>query len=176
MSTPTPYEPPADFADPRLAPDLQTDFWPRCNGGEPPPFAAADRHERRCIEFLAGYYQVNVLNQRLLTARASGAAEAEIRSLLDAVQEATDVLDALEDRYAAVGFFGEPAKMDGAFYRDVTFVRPEMPRMHPEPSSHSAHVRIPGLEEIPESELRGPVRVLRWNPRASRNPNISPGA
>ena len=70
-------------------------------------------------------------------------------------------LEALEDRYAPIGFFGEPI-MKGLRYQNIVFVRPELPRLYPRASMLSSHFAIPGLEKIPASELRGPVKVFRF--------------
>ena len=162
MDKPLRFEPPPDFADPRLAPEFQPEHWPRCNGESAPPLGIADLHERRCVEFLAGFYRLNVLNSRLLAARTNAATGTEIRLALDKIAAATTALEHLEDRYAPIGFFGEPV-MDGVFYRNILFVRPELPRILPQAASVSSHVAIPGLEEIPESELQGQVTIRRWN-------------
>jgi len=161
MSAPFLLEPPPDFVDPRLRPDFRPEHWPLCDGVPASPPDTAGLHERRCIEFLASFYQLNLLNGRLLQARNNGVSEAAIRRLLDEIAAATDGLEKVEDRYAPIGFFGEPV-MDGVFYRDITFVRPELPRIYPQPASYSSHIAIPGLEEIPESELRGPAKIIRF--------------
>ena len=160
MCDPKHFEPAPDFADPRLQPGFQSEHWPLCSGDAAPPPDAVHLHERRCIEFLAAYYLLNVLNARLLAARTDGAPEPVTRGLLQEIDAATVALEILEDRYAPIGFFGEPL-MDGIAYRSIAFVRPEFPRIYPRASTLSSHVAVPGLEEIPESELRGPIKVIR---------------
>jgi hypothetical protein len=160
MCNPMHFEPPPDFEDPRLQPDFQPEHWPLCNGEAAPQPDAVHLHERRCIEFLAAYYLLNVLNARLLAARTDGAPEPVRKGLLQEIDAATVALEKLEDRYAPIGFFGEPI-MDSIAYRSIDFVRPEFPRLYPRASTLSSHVAIPGLQEIPESELRGPIKVIR---------------
>ena len=158
----TQFEPPADFADPRCQPDFETAHWPLCNGEPAPPSGSPGLHERRCIEFLAAFYHLNVLNGRLLHARQNGVPEEAIRSLLKAIDTAMAGLETMEDRYAPIGFFGEPV-MDGIRYANVVFARPELPRIYAKPSPVSSHIAVPGLDEIPLSELRGPVNIVRWD-------------
>jgi hypothetical protein len=155
------FEPPADFADPRKRRDFDPRHWPTCNGQPAAEWAGADLHQRRCIEFLAAYYRLNCLNNRLLAARKKKVSKGKIQTLLAEINAATTALEKLEDRYAPVGFYGEPS-LEGVFYRDIAFVRPELPRILPKHSPQSSHVAIPGLEEIPAEELRGPVRVIRF--------------
>jgi hypothetical protein len=156
-----PLEPPPGFLDPRREPHFIAAHWPLCNGEPAPGPETTDLHERRCIEFLAAFYRINVLNSRLVAARQAPAEASVIKSLLAEVEGAMAALENLEDRYAPIGFFGEPV-MDGIAYRSISFVRPEMPAMLPKASTCSSHIAIPGLEEIPQSELQGPVHVNRW--------------
>jgi hypothetical protein len=156
-----PLEPPADFADPRLQGAFQPQHWPLCNGEPPPSPNPPTLHERRCLEFLSAFYHLNVLNARLLDGRTQGGPDEGARTLLGEIAAATAELERLEDRYAPIGFFGEPV-MEGVFYRDITFVRPELPRILPGTGSHSSHIAVPGIEEIPESELQGPVKIIRF--------------
>ena len=160
MSTTT-FEPPPDFVDPRGQPDFAPEHWPLCNGRPAPAADKCDLHERRCLEFLAFFYRLNVLNNQLLAARTAAAPEGVIKSLLDQIGAVTQELEATEDRYAPIGFFGEPI-MDGIKYRDITFVRPELPRIYSQASALSSCIAIPGLDEIPASELQGPARILRF--------------
>jgi hypothetical protein len=153
------FEAPAGFVDPRSGPDFEPESWPLCNGASAPALDTSDPNERRCIEFLAHYYKLNLLNRRLLAARKSKKSPATVRSILSRIAKATAALEKLEDRYAPIGFYGEPV-MDGILYRDITFVRPALPRIFPE--LHSSHIAIPGLEDIPSSELRGPVNIVRF--------------
>jgi len=159
MPAPAPLEPPPDFADPRLRRGFDATAWPLCNGQAAPLPGSLDLYERRCLEFLAGYYRLNRLNRRLLAARERSAPKKKIRSLLSSINQATLALEKLEDRYAPIGFFGDPI-MDGILYRNIIFVRPELPRIYP--SVQSSHIAVPGLKEIPQSELRGPVKISRF--------------
>jgi hypothetical protein len=153
---PSPFRPSALFVDPRTRSDFQPEHWPLCNGHEAPPFAAADLHQQRCLEFLAAYYEVNCRHDALRTARAMEPGAPEIQRHLDLVAAALEEVDALEDRYAAIGFYGEPV-MEGFFYRSIHFHRPELPRLSSPSVMISSHLAIPGLDEIPVEELRGPI-------------------
>lgn len=159
--SPTSFAPGKGFVDPRLRRSFDPAAWPLCNGKAAPEPGTKDLHERRCLEFLAAYYRLNVLHRRLLRARKQPAARKSIRALQAAIGRSTLALEKLEDRYAPIGFFGDPL-MDGVLYRDVQFVRPEAPRICPPPVTHSSHIAIPGLADIPASELRGPVKVIRF--------------
>jgi hypothetical protein len=158
--TPAPrrLEPPRNFKDPRRVRGFDATAWPLCNGNAAPRPGTSDLYERRCLEFLAAYYRLNRLNRSLLAARQISGQAKRIRTILAKINSATVALEKLEDRYAPIGFFGEPL-MDGVFYREITFVRPELPRIYP--TQHSSHIAIPGLQEIPLSELRGPVKIVR---------------
>jgi hypothetical protein len=159
--TPCQFEPSAHFVDPRQQPGFQSRHWPLCDGKEAPAPQTQDLHERRCLEFLAAFYQLNVLQHLLLTAQKSGDSEAA-HVLLRKISRATLALEALEDRYAPIGFFGEPL-LEGLRYCDIHFVRPDAPRMTDALSSVSSHIAIPGLDEIPEEERNGQPRLWRWN-------------
>jgi hypothetical protein len=161
MRIPLNFAPEPDFVDPRQRPGFERACWPRCNGAAAPPPDSPDLHERRCLEFLAAFYQLNVLNRRLQAARKGGAPRQRIKALLDRIASATAALEVLEDRYAPIGFFGEPV-MKGIRYDNIIFVRPELPKLHPKASPLSSHFTIPGLDKIPASELRGPVKVFRF--------------
>src|SRR5687767_9290107 len=102
-------EPSPSFVDPRLQRGFKPKHWPSCNGQPAPLPGATDLHDRRCIEFLAAYYQLNLLNSRLLQARKKRADQKAIRSILANIDRAATSLEKLEDRYAPIGFFGEPA-------------------------------------------------------------------
>jgi len=160
MRAALPLEPPADFADPRLQPSFQPEHWPLCNNGPAPKPDTSDVHERRCLEFLAAFYRINLLNERLLSARKDTSPSAAAESVLAQIDAAMVALEKLEDRYAPIGFFGEPI-MEGIRYRSIDFVRPELPRIL-STASNSSHVAIPGLADIPPSELRGPAKITRW--------------
>ena len=155
------FEPPVGFMDPRLAEGFQVRYWPLCDGRDAPTFATADLHERRCIQFLAAFHRLNVLNAGLFEARQRGAPSTEIRAALENIAAAAAALEKLEDHYAAIGFFAEPS-MEGVTYRDVQFVRPEVPKMFPCAASISSHIRVPGLEDLPPEELRGEVTLRQW--------------
>lgn len=148
------------FVDPRLEADFQSALWPAVGGCRLPAWPEADPHERRCLEFLAACYRVNVCRARWLAACGeptdTGAVEPKARQLVAAMA----ALENLEDRYAPVGFLGDPRMADG-FYREVIFVRPALPRVGSAPSSSSSHLAIPGLEFLPARELRGAIRVVR---------------
>jgi hypothetical protein len=154
-------EPPADFVDPRLQPGFLPEYWPLWNGQAGPPIGSQELYDCRCLEFLAAFYELNVLNSRLLTARKHSATGPEAQTLLLAIDVATQRLEKLEDRYAPIGFYGEPV-MDGMLYRSVVFVRPKVPNIYGPKKGASSHVAIPGLENIPASELKGKVTVRRW--------------
>lgn len=141
-------------------PGFQHSCWPLCNGGDGPAVDSTDHYERRSLEFLAAYYEINCRRAALDQARQNAADEREIKIHLEALATAVDAIDALEDRYAPIGFYGEPV-MDGYAYRNITFVRPEMPKILPQDSMRSSHLAIPGLDEIPAEELRGSVVITR---------------
>jgi hypothetical protein len=159
MRAPKHLEPSRRFVDPRLQRGFDPGAWPLCNSGASPPVGAEDLYERRCIEFLAAYYELNRLNRRLLATRTRAGTAKAIRSLRFKIKKASAALENLEDRYAPIGFFGEPA-MDGVFYRDIAFFRPELPRVSP--ALQSSHIAAPGLDDIPANELRGPVKIIRF--------------
>jgi len=159
--TPSQFEPSAQSVDPRRQPGFQSRHWPLCDGKEAPAPETQDLHERRCLEFLAAFYQLNRLQNRLLIAQKSGDSE-EAQALLTEISQATMELEALEDRYAPIGFFGEPVLEDFR-YCDIHFVRPEVPRIPAALSSVSSHIAIPGLDEIPNEERNGQPRLWRWN-------------
>jgi hypothetical protein len=154
------FAPPNSFVDPRTRPDFAPHCWPLYNGHDAPASEDADWHELCCLEFLAAYYEVNCRQTELQNARAGGLPETEIRTRLDAVATALEAIDTLEDRYAPIGFYGEPV-MDGEFYRSIHFHRPELPRLSSSTPSLSSHLMIPGLDEIPPEELQGPIVVTR---------------
>jgi len=161
MTRPAQFEPPESFVDPRIKDGFQPCRWPACDEKEAPPVGSTDRHGRRCIEFLAAYYQVNCRQAELAEARGGAASGDELQERLAAVEGALHELDDLEDRYAPVGFYGEP-KMDGVFYRSIGFCRPELPRILPPTQSISSYLAVPGLAELPKEALTGPVVVTRW--------------
>jgi len=154
------FRPSSDFVDPRLRRGFDPECWPLCNGGDSPRPAARNLHERRCIEFLAAFYRVNLENRRLLEFRKARASQRQIRHQIVRVAAATAALEALEDRYAPIGFFGEPV-MDGIRYKCIHFFRPERSKVPPRPAIVVKEFSVPGLKDIPKSELRGPVKVIR---------------
>ncbi len=162
MPSASQFHPPDSFVDPRTQIGFQSEHWPLYNGGDSPAIGASEVHERRCLELLAAYYKVNQANADLIAARTSGAPEAAIKKQLNEVARALEGVDEIEDRYAPIGFYGEPV-MDGIMYRDIHFVRPQLPRVFGRPESFSSHLAIPGLEEIPASELKGTPTVVRWD-------------
>jgi len=157
---PLSFEPPPDFSDPRLEPGFQPEDWPLCHDEPAPPPNPPGLHERRCLEFLAAFYRINVAQRRSTGLVGSGSQEGLPGSQTDEIA-ATKALEKLEDRYAPIGFFGEPV-VKGLRCQNVIFVRPELPRLAPTASTMSAEFAIPGLEGIPASELTGPARVVRW--------------
>jgi len=122
------FEPPESFVDPRTEDEFQSCHWPHCNEKDAPPVGTLDRHERRCVEFLTAYYRINCRQGELEVARKRSSSPEEIQQRLASVEAALEELDRLEDRYAPVGFYGEP-KMCGVFYSDIRFCRPELPRI-----------------------------------------------
>lgn len=150
-------EPSEDFADPRLAGDFQARHWPLCDGAVAPPAGAADLHERRCLEFLAAYYRINYANGAVLDAHPpeQASARAELAAAMQALEE-------LEDRYAPIGFFGDPV-MNDVFYADIRFVRPELSRRQAPASTASSFLAVPGLTNLPSAELQGQPTIRRWS-------------
>jgi hypothetical protein len=159
--TPPNFEPSPDFVDPRLQSGFEPACWPRCNGAATPLPGSPGLHERRCLEFLAAFYRLNVLNKQLQAARKARVSQRRIKALLAEIASASTALEALEDRYAPIGFFGEPV-MKGIRYQNIVFVRPALPKLQPKASTLSSHFAIPGLDKIPASELRGPVKIIRF--------------
>ncbi len=162
MAAPDRYRPAADFQDPRFRPGFIPELWPLCDGQPTPISGDPDLHERRCLEFLSAYYQVNVLVFRLNQARGHPAAEALQEPILRNITQATQALDDLEDRYAPIGFYGEPTTSADGIHQDVHFLRPGLNPSSASASSLGSHVTVPGLNELPSSELLGPIQVIRW--------------
>lgn len=151
------------FLDPRLKPDFISSLYPLANGQLAPPPETEDPHERRCLAFLAAYYTVNIAEYRLLQ---SGTPDNEERLQL---QTALSSLESLEDHFAPIGFYGDP-QMNGSYYADIHFCRPELPALRPPPNRKTIHVAIPGLEFLPESELQGPMTTTRWSYEEKTHP------
>lgn len=147
------------ISDPRLKRGFRPELWPLCNGEPAPAPGTSGQFEHRCLEFLAAFYRLNVLNMELLARRKSGTAAAR-RQALARIKAATLALEKLEDDYAPVGFFGEPV-MEGILYRNVIFVRPKPPKIYSQEPKQSACFKVPGLEDIPEVELHGTPTIVR---------------
>ena len=157
----TTFEPSPEFVDPRLGRHFDRRCWPLCNGEPAPPPDAPGLHERRCLEFLAAYYHVNVATNELQAARRSRASKRIVNNRLRKLVSAMATLEVLEDRYAPIGFFGEPV-MKGTRYQNIVFIRPELPKLYPKASMLSSHIAVPGIEGIPASELQGPIKIFRF--------------
>jgi hypothetical protein len=157
----TAIEPATGFLDPRLGSNFKPGLWPLCNGLAAPKTGSKGLFERRCLEFLAAFYRVNVANHRLIEARKARASKKIIKTRLDAVASATTDLESLEDRYAPIGFFGEPV-MDGIRYQNIIFAHPEVPKQYRQPEMQVMSFAIPGLDAIPNSELRGRPKLRRF--------------
>lgn len=157
------------FRDPRGEAGFDAACWPLLNGSAIPTLTAeSSLHERRCVELLASYYRINRCNAALLQAREANEAKADksaIDRLLDQVDQVLQAHDALEDRYAPIGFYGEP-EMEDVFYRNINVHQPGLPRLRQEgmASVASAHVQVPGLAFIPASEWKGRITIERWQP------------
>jgi hypothetical protein len=114
---PKPNASAARAADPRRRRGFRAEFFPLCDEGDAPPTGSTDAVARRQIEFLAAYYELNVLYKELAEVRRRRAgAEPQLKKIAEALR----ARDALEDRYAPEGFIGEP-EMDGLFVRNVRF-------------------------------------------------------
>ena len=155
------FEPSADFVDPRTGPGFQPECWPLCNGKQAPPPGSKNIHEKRSVEFLAAFYRINVLNAKLLAARAAHSSNKKANAILAEISKAMAALEKLEDRYTPIGFFGEP-EMEGIRYRNITFIRPSRPKGPHDTAQFSSYFAIPGIEEIPAKQLEGPVRIIRY--------------
>src|SRR5215207_1046058 len=121
------FRPSPDSVDPRTQPGFRPEQWPLCNGAESPPVESEYLHDQRCIEFLAAYYRVNCRYAELEDIRPEKESETRRSALLEHVHTALTEVDALEDKYAPIGFYGEP-EMNGVYYRSIGFIRPELPR------------------------------------------------
>src|SRR3954454_13698943 len=99
-----PLEPPSDWVDPRRQSDFIPAHWPLCDGEPAPGPEATGLHERSCIELLAAFYRINLVNSRWVAAGQAGAAEFIIKTLLFEAQAAMAALEKIEDRYAPIGF------------------------------------------------------------------------
>ncbi len=153
---------PEALLDPRLSLDFLSEFWPLCNGKPAPLLAQANIYDTRCIEFLAAYYEVNIRNAELANARSSSAEPHETSAHLDRVAVALAKIDALEDRYISIGFFGEPL-MEGVFYRDIHFTRPGLHGQGTNTISFSSHIAVFDFSDIPASEFEGIPSIIRFD-------------
>jgi hypothetical protein len=95
-------------------------------------------------------------------AKQSHTAEELLESIRHNLTQATQALEDLEDRYAPIGFYGEPFTLPDGTHRDVHFVRPGLNQSPATASSLGSHFTIPGLDALPLSELQGPIQVTRW--------------
>lgn len=143
--------PPDRLRDPRAEGDFCPALWPLCNGTILPSMSR-DLHERRCLELISAYYE---LNRQLALPEATN-------STCDGVAQARRAITELEDRYAPLGFYGEPIFESGVC-RDVGILRPGLPVQHSENASLSSQFVIPGLDELPTHELSGPPVLRRWS-------------
>ncbi len=143
--------PPERPQDPRAERDFCPNLWPLCNGTILPSMSR-DLHERRCLELVSAYYELN----------RQWALPEETPSRSDGVAQARRAIGELEDRYAPLGFYGEPIFEDG-LCRDVGIVRPGLPSLPAENSSLSSQFVIPGLDDLPTHELTGPPVIRRWS-------------
>ena len=75
---------------------------------------------------------------------------------------ARQLIEALEDRYAPLGFYGEPI-FEGGLCRDVGILRPGLPGLLSDAASLSSQFAIPGFDELPLNELNGPPILRRWS-------------
>ncbi len=143
--------PKSNFRDPRMESGFCPECWPSCNG-RALPILSSDPHDQRCLELLAAYYRLNLVQQRIADGKGGPADPLE----------ATQAIAVIEDCYSPIGFFGEPV-WDGAFVRDVRVVRPGLANLLSMTASHSSQFTVPGLEQIPEIELMGQAQVRRWS-------------
>ena len=158
-SRPSKKKPSAELsADPRRRRGFLPGLLPLCDGEAPPPPGATGTLARRKIEFLAAYYELNVLYTKLEAVRRKGG---NARAVLNKIEEAVRARDQLEDRYAPEGFLGAP-EMEGLFFRNVRFSHARAAAPAPEPeSSFSLFVPIVlpkglSLRKYIERELGSP--------------------
>lgn len=148
MSGAHPFPPPdPGFRDPRTIVPFQPELYPLCNGGCAPPPDTSDPFEFACLEFLAAHYRLN----------AAVARQPADPSCLPLV-EATNALHELLDRYAPIGFFGDPVRI-GPFCRDLRFQRPGLFAAQSRPESSAvAHL----ADQLPRHTLHGKPVIRRW--------------
>ena len=109
-------------SDPRDHPDFRREYYPLADGKEPPPADLSDTNDIRKVEFLNIYYRMNTLCAELIELRQSernaiGERENEV---LQAIEACMADRDALEDKYAPIGFLGEP-EMEDVFVTNLKF-------------------------------------------------------
>jgi hypothetical protein len=92
---------------------------PACDGGPWPETYPSGAIERQQIEFLAAYTRLNTLHDALRRVRATEQATEET-PIVEALNQASQFRDQLEDRYAPIGFFGEPV-MQGHLATNLVF-------------------------------------------------------
>jgi|GEM_PF-3485271 len=139
------------MADPRVgrsAPVVR--YMPACDGGPWPALGTADPVGRQQIEFLAAYYHLNRLHDRLASLRGLGSPSADVAGVVDALHRAIGFRDLLEDRCAPVGFDAEP-EMVGPLALNLVFrhARKQVSENHRRLHPQEACVKVP----FPDSEL-----------------------
>jgi hypothetical protein len=110
---------------------------------------ADDPIERRKLEFVAAYYEINLAYDRL-----AAASEIERRAAILELNEALSARDELEDRYAPIGFLAEP-HLEGVQCVDLTFMH--APQTPLDPVSLNSEFSISPPLPIPAEAL---VQVL----------------
>jgi len=109
--------------DPRESADFRSAYFPTANGHPAPPADVAEFNPRMTLEFLAAYYEINCLADRLMQVRAEPPSEARQqreRATLQAIDTALRRRDALEDRFAPHGIIAEPVMQNG-YAVDIRF-------------------------------------------------------
>lgn len=152
---PTPAMMPSTFqeflSDPRLGSTAPVSrHMPACEGGPWPEPGTADPVARQQIEFLAAYYHLNRLHDRLASLRGSGGSPETIAALVAALHRAIGYRDLLEDRCAPTGFDAEP-EMVGPLTINLVFrhARKQVPENHRRLHPQEACVKVP----LPDNEL-----------------------
>ena len=110
---------------------------------------ADDPIERRKLEFVAAYYEINLAYDRL-----GAASEIERRAAVLELNEALNARDQLEDRYTSIGFLAEP-HLNGVQCVDLIFMH--APQTALDPVSLSSEFSISPPLPIP---AKVPVQVL----------------
>jgi len=110
------FLPSASWRDPRLKRNFVPCCFPLCEGKDAPAEEANGPIARRKLEFVAAYYQINLAYDRLAAAPETKR-EAAVRKL----NAALSARDALEDRYAPIGFLAEP-HLEGVHCVNLTFM------------------------------------------------------